>query len=66
MPDIEDVVSRLETISEELADASLETLRAAHASGETRRPERERVLSQARRSVEKALVLLKRLEGPTG
>lgn len=66
MDRIKEMVERLEGLSEELADESLETLRAAHAAGETRRPERERVISQARRSVEKAAALLRRIEEPNG
>lgn len=66
MDRVKGIVERLEGISEELADESIETLRAAHAAGETRRPERERVISQARRSVEKAAALLRRIEEPTG
>jgi len=66
MDRIKEMVERLEGISEDLADESLETLRRAHTAGETRRPERERVISQARRSVEKAAALLRRIEESTG
>lgn len=48
-------------MAEELADHALEVLRAAHERGESGRPEREKVLTQARRSLEKASGLLRRL-----
>jgi hypothetical protein len=47
-------------VSEALADRSLTILKEAHQAGETRRPDEERVISQARRSVEKAIALLSR------
>jgi len=55
------VVADVETLMEELADHALEVLREAHERGETGRPEREKVLTQARRSLEKAATLIKRL-----
>jgi len=59
--DLRDVVADVETLMEELADHALEVLREAHERGETGRPEREKVLTQARRSLEKAATLIKRL-----
>jgi len=54
------LVDTLRGVSEALADRSLAILKEAHSAGETKRPEEERVVSQARRSVEKAIALLSR------
>jgi len=58
--DFSDLVETLRGVSDELADRALGILKEAHASGQTRRPEEERVVTQARRSVEKAISLLNR------
>lgn len=60
--DLEGIVGRLRTISEELADVALDELKTAHAAGLTRRPEREKHLTQARRAVEKAVAVLSRVD----
>lgn len=60
--DFGDVVETLRGVSDELADRALAILKDAHASGQTRRPEEERVVTQARRSVEKAIALLSRAD----
>ena len=57
---LEELVETLRGVSETLADRSLSILKEAHQAGETRRPDEERVISQARRSVEKAIALLSR------
>jgi hypothetical protein len=59
---LEDIVGRLRLISEELADIALDELKTAHAAGQTRRPEREKHLTQARRAVEKAVAVLSRVD----
>lgn len=51
---IADIQLRLESIAEELADVSIDLLREAVEAGETKRPELDKRLSQARRAVEKA------------
>lgn len=56
--DLSDLRSRLAAIAEELADASISVLREAVAAGETKRPDLDRRLTQARRAVEKAVNLL--------
>lgn len=58
MPSIQDLTSQLQGISETLADRSLEALKQAHRAGESKRPDTERTLTQARRAVEKAINLL--------
>lgn len=59
---INDIVSRLESISEEIADKALDTLKSAHREGAVKRPETERQLMTARRAIEKAIGVLTRLD----
>ncbi len=58
--DSQDIVQQLKLISEQLADQALSVLKQSHAAGESKRPELERTLTQARRAVEKAISLLGR------
>ena len=60
MSSISDLTTQLQSISEELADKALEVLKQAHRAGESKRPDIERTLTQARRAVEKAVNLLGR------
>ena len=53
-----ELIEKLKGISEQLADKALNALKQAHAAGESKRPELERTLTQARRAVEKAISLL--------
>jgi len=53
-----ELIDKLKGISEQLADKALDALKQAHAAGESKRPEIERTLTQARRAVEKANRLL--------
>ena len=53
-----ELIDKLKGISEQRADKALDALKQAHAAGESKRPEIERTLTQARRSVEKAISLL--------
>lgn len=55
---IADIRSRLESITEELTDVSVEVLRSAVEAGATKRPPIDKKLGQARRAVEKAARLL--------
>ena len=59
---INDMISRLESISEELADKALDALKSAHREGAVKRPETERQLTTARRAIEKAIGVLTRLD----
>ena len=59
---INDMISRLESISEELADKALDALKFAHREGAVKRPETERQLTTARRAIEKAIGVLTRLD----
>jgi hypothetical protein len=53
-----ELIDKLKGVSEQLADKALDALKQAHAAGESKRPEIERTLTQARRAVEKAISLL--------
>ncbi|MFN8038131.1 MAG: hypothetical protein U0Q07_02875 [Acidimicrobiales bacterium] len=55
----DDLVDRLDAIAEELAERALDVLRAAAADGADRAPTEEKVLTRARRAVEKAAGLLR-------
>jgi predicted ABC-type ATPase len=57
--EFDDIRLRLETISEELADLAIERLRESIDAGGNELPVDERRLTRARRSVEKAIVLLR-------
>ena len=57
-----DIVSRVESISEEIADKDLDALKSAHRDGAVKRPETERQLTTARRAIEKAIGVLTRLD----
>jgi hypothetical protein len=55
MVDTSDIIMRLEAIAEELTELSMSVLTQAIQDGQTTRPSDEKMLSQARRAVEKAL-----------
>ncbi|MET0326937.1 MAG: hypothetical protein ABW219_17105 [Ilumatobacteraceae bacterium] len=56
-----DLADRLEEIVGDLDELSFDLLQQAVADGATQRPPEDRTLTQARRSVEKAAALLRRL-----
>ena len=56
----DEIIQQLRNISETLGDRALTVLKEAHALGESKRPEIERTLTQARRVIEKAIGLLTR------
>ncbi len=62
MASVEEIISTLQGVSEDLADKSLDALKEAHRDGQAKRPERERQITQARRAVEKAIGVLSRLD----
>jgi hypothetical protein len=47
----DEIIQQLKNISETLGDRALTVLKEAHASGETKRPDSERKLTQARRAI---------------
>lgn len=59
MSDIEDIISDLELVSEALNNAAMSLITMAIRQGEKERPPLEKKVSQARRSVDKALFILR-------
>jgi hypothetical protein len=62
MSEFDDIVERLRSVSEDLSDHAIRILSEASRAGATKRPDTERTITQARRAVEKAIVLLERME----
>jgi N-acetylmuramic acid 6-phosphate (MurNAc-6-P) etherase len=62
MSDLDDIIQRLRSVSDDLADRAIAILSEASRAGESKRPDAERVVTQARRAVEKAIVLLERAD----
>lgn len=63
MSDLDDLIARLRSVSDDLADRAISVLSNASRAGETKRPDEERALTQARRAVEKAIAVLERMQG---
>lgn len=63
--ELDDVRSRLEAISEELADLAIVRLRESIDAGGTELPLDEKRMTRARRAVEKAIHLLKQADEGT-
>lgn len=59
MSDIDAIISDLEKASEALNDAAMSLITVAIRNGEQDRPPLEKKVSQARRSVDKALFILR-------
>ena len=59
MSDIEDIISDLERVSEALNDTAMSLITSAIRQAEKERPPLEKKVSQARRSVDKALFILR-------
>jgi hypothetical protein len=57
--EFDDIRSRLESISEELADLSIQRLKESIDAGGTELPVDEKRIARARRSVEKAIGILR-------
>lgn len=62
MSEIAALATRLREIASELDDVTLDVLNQAVAEGATARPPEDKVLTQARRAVEKAATLLESLD----
>jgi hypothetical protein len=58
----EDFIERLESIAADLDELAFDRLREAVADGEVARPADDRQLMQARRAIEKAANVLRRLD----
>ena len=61
-----DLADQLEAIGAELDEVSFDLLQQAVADGATARPAADKTLTQARRAVEKAAGLLRRLDAERG
>jgi hypothetical protein len=59
--DYEELIERLESVAADLDELSFDRLREAVAEGDVTRPSDDRQLMQARRAIEKAVVVLRRL-----
>lgn len=53
------LADRLEALGDELSELAIDELRGAIRSGGTKRPEREKRITQARRAIDKAVHLLR-------
>jgi hypothetical protein len=62
MSEFDDIVERLRSVSEDLSDHAIRILSEASRAGATKRPDTERSITQARRAIEKAIVLLERMD----
>jgi hypothetical protein len=65
MADYDALASRLETVAADLDEIAFDQLREAVADGEGERPADDKKLMQARRSIEKAVGILRQLAGST-
>ena len=63
MADHDEICAQLETIVETLTDRSIERLRAAIADGATERPRDEKEIAKAQRAIDKAIRILRALDG---
>ena len=63
MSDIRALADRLESIVEELDEIAFDRLRLAAAEGQRTRPDDDRELTRARRAVEKAVAVLRGIDG---
>ena len=63
MSDIRALADRLESIVEELDEIAFDRLRLAAAEGQRSRPDDDRELTKARRAVEKAVAVLRGIDG---
>jgi hypothetical protein len=61
--DLSAIADRLEAIVEELDEIAFDRLREAAGEGQRARPEADRELTKARRAVEKAVAVLRGLDG---
>lgn len=63
MSSLDDLIARLRSVSDDLADRAINLLSEATRARATARPEEERAVTQARRAVEKAISILERTQG---
>ena len=62
MSELDSIADRLTAIVEELDEIAFDRLRLAAADGQRSRPDDDRELTKARRAVEKAVAVLRRID----
>jgi hypothetical protein len=62
--ELDGIADRLRAIVEELDEIAFDRLRLAAADGQRSRPDNDRELTKARRAVEKAVAVLRGIDGP--
>jgi hypothetical protein len=62
MIDVTSILHTLRTVADELTEMSMTLLSDAISEGATHRPPEEKAISQARRTVEKAIMQLSKVE----
>jgi len=63
MSNLDDIIDRLRSVSDDLSDRAIRLLSEASRARATERPDEERSITQARRAVEKAIAILERTQG---
>ena len=63
MSELDSIADRLTEIVEELDEIAFDRLRLAAADGQRSRPDDDRELTKARRAVEKAVAVLRGIDG---
>lgn len=61
---LESLIARLEEVVVDIDDIMFDVLREASAAGDDQRPQSDKKLAQARRSVEKSVYLLRQVDLP--
>jgi hypothetical protein len=61
--ELQPLIDRLESVAADIDDLAFDRLTAAVADGEVERPADDKALMQARRAIEKAALVLRRIEG---
>jgi hypothetical protein len=61
--ELQPLIERLESVAADIDDLAFDRLSAAVADGEVERPADDKALMQARRAIEKAALVLRRIEG---
>jgi hypothetical protein len=63
MADYGSLAARLESVAADIDEIAFDSLREAVADGEVERPDDDKKLMQARRAIEKAMMILRQLDG---
>jgi hypothetical protein len=63
MGELQPLIERLEAVAADIDDIAFERLRESVADGEVERPPDDKALMRARRAIDKAATVLRRIEG---